>query len=263
MSKAQLTEMVSGGMELEYQGYKTSNLHMCPGASAQLKELIKKPFNPKYILQAVQASDAYLGIEKKAKADGFANEEVVHDFLEKFAIAHDTLNMLGYTDRQLVYMENHLNDMSKLSMHKDGTFANETESTVTTYGAGDTSESFVMAKNEKQRKEKVPMKNNYSKFRKKIHELYEPDPPTHNRDVNFKADKDVFHGIDKPMSDELNYDGKPAGLVSFKSFMDTPTNQKLQSYHDKDRQDVHRAQVELGQHSPAYKMMRKAKLQEP
>jgi hypothetical protein len=263
MSKAQLTEMVNGGMELEYQGYKTSNLHVCSSASEQLKELIKKPLNPKYILQAVQASDAYLEIEKKAKAQGFANEQIVHDFLEKFAIAHDTLNMLGYPDKQLMYMENHLRTMSELSMHRDGTFANETGSTVTTYGIGDTSESVIMDKSEKQRKEKVPMKNNYSKFRKKIHELYEPDPPTHSRDINFKADKDVFHGIDKPMSDELNYDGKPAGLVSFKSFMDIPTNQKLQSYHDKDRQDVHRAQVELGQHSSAYKMMRKAKLQEP
>jgi hypothetical protein len=45
--------------------------------------------------------------------------------------------------------------------------------------------------------------------------------------------------------------------------MDIPTNQKLQSYHDKDMQDVHRAQAVLGQHSPAYKMMRKTKLQEP
>jgi predicted N-acyltransferase len=65
------------------------------------------------------------------------------------------------------------------------------------------------------------------------------------------------------MSDETTHDGKPVGMVSFKSFMNEPMNQKLQSYHDKDRQDVHRAQVELGQHSPAYKMMRKAKLQEP
>ena len=88
------------------------------------------------------------------------------------------------------------------------------------------------------------------------------ESPTHARDINFKGEKDVFHGIDKPIEGQ-SVDGKQLGMVSFKSFMNAPETQKVAAEHAKDRQDVHRAQVEFAQsHSPAYKQMTKAAKQD-
>ena len=88
------------------------------------------------------------------------------------------------------------------------------------------------------------------------------ESPTHARDINFKDDKDVFHGIDKHIEGQ-SVDGKPVGMVSFKSFMNAPETQKIAAAHAQDRQDVHRAQTELAQsHSPAYKQMTKAAKQD-
>jgi hypothetical protein len=234
-------------------GYKTEHLDMCPSASQLFNKLIGiEKLNPKYVLQALQATDQYLGLEKQAKSAGFANEEMVHNFNMKFAIAHDTLNMLFVQDSDLEFMKDHLKIMSDLSMHRDGTFANEPTSTITVQGT-----SMEESVKRKERKT-ITMKNNYSKFRRRIQELYEPDSPTHNRDINFSDNKDVFHGIDKPIS-QGHIDDKPVGMVSFKTFMNDPMNQKVAAAHAKDRQDVHRAQTEMGQNpSAAYKQMKKA-----
>jgi hypothetical protein len=63
MSAEQLAEMSEGSMELEYAGYNTKFLHVCPGASAQLKQLITiKDLNPKFVLQAIMATDQYMEI---------------------------------------------------------------------------------------------------------------------------------------------------------------------------------------------------------
>jgi hypothetical protein len=285
MSKEALSEMLSTQKEITYQDYKTTNLHMCADASKQLKELMaNSKLNPKFVLQAIQATDQYLGIEKAAMKNGYADQETVHNFIMKFAIAHDTLNMLGYPDKDLAYMEKHLTIMSNLSMHKDTNFANEIGSTINTYGAEDTSEGVdtsdyaikieAQGNNRKVHpariitdkqvvKENRTMKPNYSNFRKKIQEIYEPDPPTHNRDINFSDIKDVFHGIDNPIHDET-IDGKPVGLISFKTFMNEPMNKKLAVAHEKDRQDVHRDQLEFSStRSPSYKMMKKVNQLEP
>jgi len=264
MSAKQLQEMNNSKMEIEYNGYATSHLHMCPGASAQLKELIqRKDLNPTYILQAVQASDQYLGIEEEAKKKGFANAQIIHDFNMKLAIAHDTLNMLGYPDNDLQYMSNHIQDMAKLAMHKDGTFANETSSTIPTFGAGEASESYTPKV-----KETITMSN----LRKRIAEMtnnvstpqpqyvnsnsYSDDPETAHRDVNLKPDKEVYHGIDKTI-DGQGHPGKPPGLVSFKAFAATPETKKIEQDKGEAMQDVHRAKAELATHSSAYKLMRK------
>ena len=252
MSKEQLAERAKGSMELSYNGYQTEYLHMCPGASEQLHELIKnKELNPKYILQAIQASDKYLELEKEAEAKGFADDQMVHDFNMYLAIAHDTLNMLGYPDKKLKYMSNHIKIMSDLSMHKDGTFANETQNTVPTFGSEDTSESY------KQVRKTLTM----SKFKKKIAETYAPDPETAKRDVNLSLDKEVYHGIDKTIADQ-GHEGKPPGFVSFKSFMSTPETQKIENDKGQAMQDVHRAKAELSVHTSAYKLMRKAHQQD-
>ena len=256
MSKAQLTEMVKGGMELEYHGYKTSNLHECPGASAQLKELIKKPkLNPEFVMKAVQATDDYLGIEKQAKEKGYATQQTIHDFLEKFSIAHDTLSLLGYSDREMMYMENHLATMANLGVHNDGTPINRTPVKVSTYDSPNIKEDSNVRK-------KVTMNNNYSKFRRKIHELYEPDQPVATRDVNYTNDKDVYQGIDKTISG-IGHEEKPIGMVSFKSFINQPAEKRIENDAEKSWEGLANDKKELGkEHSSAYKMMKKAKQME-
>jgi hypothetical protein len=294
MSKEQLAEMAKSGMELTYHGYTTHNLHMCPGASDQLHELIgKQGLNPTYILKAIQASDEYLGMEKEAKAKGFANDQMVHDFNMKLAIAHDTLNMLGYPDKELTYMDNHIKTMAELSMHKDGTFSNETQNTIPTFGAGDVDEGIdsadykiVIGKDGKKYKiranriitsrdttKQVRETLTMSKFKKKIEEhnsmapentqagAYTTDPATAHRDVNLRPEKEVYHGIDKTISGQ-GWGDKEPGFVSFKSFLATPETQKIEKDKGEAMQDVHRAKAELAVHSSAYKLMRKAHQQD-
>ena len=297
MSKAQLAEMSSMSMEVEYNGYQTHNLNMCPGASAQLKDLIKtSTANSKYILQAIQATDKYLGLEKQAKEAGFANEKTMHDFDMFVAIAHDTLNMLGYSDDKLLYINNHLKDMSRLGMHKDGTFSNETGSTVPQFGAGDVAEGVnaadfkmvsrigpdgkphwvkernkriitdVQMNDKKVTGEQDPegKKLALSAFKKSIGmvgETYLPDPATATRDINSRPEKEVYHGIDMPIADQ-GYPGKPLGLASFKSFLATPETQKIEADKAKEMTDVHRDKAQLSAPSPSYKNMIRAHAQD-
>ena len=260
MTKEQLVEMNKENSQMTYMGYKTEHFDMCPSAHALFTKLLgEDKLNPKYILQAMQATDQYLGLEKLAQARGFADEKLVHDFNMKFAIAHDTLNMLYVEDKDLDFMRDHLKIISDLGMHRDGTYANEPTSTFTVQGTS--MEEGVVTKL-KERKT-ITMNNKYSNLRRRIQELYEPDSPTHNRDINFSDNKDVFHGIDHPIGSET-IDGKPLGMVSFKSFMNDPMNKKVAAEHEKDRQDVHRAQTQLGLNpSPAYKQMKKVKQMEP
>ena len=279
MSPEQLVERSENSMELEYGGYNTKFLHMCPGASSQLKELITiKDLNPKFVLQAIMATDQYLEIEKQSEAAGFANEHQIHDFNMKLAIAHDTLNMLGYPDASLTYMTNHIRKMSELNLHKDTTYANEVSATVPTQGAGEVEEGFnasdykikiepdgkqVKVRSKRivtdtmQVKETITM----SKLRRKIGEAVLGDPEqeeeTVHRDVNRTGDKEVFHGVDATHSG-IGHEGKPVGLVSFKSYMSTPETKKIESDKSDAMQDVHRAKAELSVHSHAYKLMKKA-----
>jgi hypothetical protein len=141
MSKRQIDEMRNAHKQLTYNEYTTQHMDMCPSAANQLSELIKtNDKNPKYILQAIMAFDEMFGIEKEAVSKGFADQEMIHQFLIKFGIAHDTMNMLGYPDAQIMYMQGHLATMSKLSLHKDNTFANEFGTHVPTFGAGEIEE---------------------------------------------------------------------------------------------------------------------------
>jgi hypothetical protein len=278
MTKEQLVEMNKENSQITYMGYKTEHFDMCASAYALFSKLIGlNKLNPKYVLQALQATDQYLGLEKFAQAKGFANEQIVHDFNMKFAIAHDTLNMLHVDDAELKFMQDHLKVISDLSMHRDGTFANEPISTVTVQGtsmeesSGSADYKIVIEPAGRKRKVRmfreqrktITMNNKYSNLRKRIQELYEPEPPTHNRDINFSNEKDVFHGIDQPIADQ-HVDGKAVGMVSFKTFMNDPLNKKVAAEHERDRQDVHRAQVELGNNpSSVYKQMKKVKQMEP
>ena len=272
MTNEQKQKLHEAATQLSYANYTTSNMDECPLARQQLSDLISKAdkneFNQDKVLQAVMATDDYLGIEKEAKKIGFADQELVHDFIMKLSIAHDTLHMFGYVDRDLDYMKNHIKTMSQLSMHKDGTFSNEF-GTHTPVQSGDIEEETTLitmtdadGKILTKKVEAKPITKKTEDQMKQFKKLREAAAPESDeakqgvsddqRDVNWSANKDVFNGIDKP----------EAGMFSFKSFMQDPEKAKVASTYQKDRDDVQAATVQNFQaHSPAYTQMRKAQQQ--
>jgi hypothetical protein len=75
------------------------------------------------------------------------------------------------------------------------------------------------------------------------------------------SDKEVYHGIDKTI-DGIGHEGKPIGMVSFKSFLATPETQKIETDKTAAMQDVHRAKASLSVHSSAYSLMKKVHRQD-
>lgn len=87
---------------------------------------------------------------------------------------------------------------------------------------------------------------------KDIKEMYK------ERDINFTPEKEVRMGIDKECSDQM-VDGKPVGLVSFRTFMQNEIARVAKEYEN-DRKSINISQ-EMP-HSPAYDKMNKSKEQE-
>jgi hypothetical protein len=75
------------------------------------------------------------------------------------------------------------------------------------------------------------------------------------------SDKEVYHGLDKTI-DGIGHEGKPIGMVSFKSFLATPETQKIETDKTAAMQDVHRAKAGLAVHSSAYSLMKKVHRQD-
>ena len=72
---------------------------------------------------ALEATDNYLGIEKKAAAAGMATHSMIHNFTYEMARAHDALQGLGVLDQHEEYMKNHVDAMIKLLGHDDKTLS--------------------------------------------------------------------------------------------------------------------------------------------
>lgn len=72
---------------------------------------------------ALQATDNYLAIEKRAKEAGMATNTMIHDFSYHMSRAHDALQALGVLDQHEAYMETHVQEMLRLHGHKDQTIA--------------------------------------------------------------------------------------------------------------------------------------------
>jgi hypothetical protein len=70
---------------------------------------------------AMEATDNYLAIKKKAMDAKMATNAMIHDFSYHMTIAHDALQSLGVLDQHEDYMKNHVDDMLKLHGHKDAT----------------------------------------------------------------------------------------------------------------------------------------------
>lgn len=72
---------------------------------------------------ALDATDAYLGVEKKAIAAGKATNQMIHDFSFSMTKAHEALQALGVLDQHQEYMLSHVKVMADLSMHDDSTLS--------------------------------------------------------------------------------------------------------------------------------------------
>jgi len=106
-------KLIEESGQVKYQDYTTKNLDMDKDASKLLKQLVARTdLNPKYVKQAVMAVDKMFDLEKQA----FANKlhpEKIHDFTMYASIAHDTLNMLGYEDKEIMFIQTHYIDFAK------------------------------------------------------------------------------------------------------------------------------------------------------
>ena len=72
---------------------------------------------------ALEATDNYLAVEKRAKEAGAATNVMIHDFSYHMTQAHEALQALGVLDQHEAYMETHVQVMLKLHGHKDPTIA--------------------------------------------------------------------------------------------------------------------------------------------
>ena len=72
---------------------------------------------------ALEATDNYLFLEKRAKEAGAATNRMVHDFTYEMSRAHDALQALGVLDKHQDYMEFHVNEMLKLTDRPNATVA--------------------------------------------------------------------------------------------------------------------------------------------
>lgn len=70
---------------------------------------------------ALEATDNYLAVEKKAVAAGMVSNVMLHDFSYHMSRAHEALQSLGVLDQHQEYMKTHVDTMLKLHGHKDST----------------------------------------------------------------------------------------------------------------------------------------------
>jgi nicotinic acid mononucleotide adenylyltransferase len=287
MNKQQRALVSEAKNQVSYNGYTTSNLDLCPGAVKTIDALISRTdLNTKFVLQAIQATDAMLGVERLARQRGFADETMTHDFTMYLSIAHDTFNLLGIPDADIGWLTDHLKIMAAYGMRPEENFGKEFGTMAPSQDRPEEVEEAVNPKTHTVQTITVHQANGKSVKRhnlvkkldfkdeenamqeqnvKAMHAFKHMDAPAENpqRDVNFNNSKDVFHGLDSEYADQT--DGlKKAGLVSFKSFMHEPEFVKTAAQHDAERTSVHAAQVtDFAQHGVSYKSMVKAHKLEP
>lgn len=105
--------MMEESGQIKYQDYTTKYLDMDKQASALLKKVANRTdLNPKYVKQAIMAVDKMFGLEQLAFNSKLPPEQV-HDFTMYASIAHDTLNMLGYQDSEIMFIQSHYLDFAK------------------------------------------------------------------------------------------------------------------------------------------------------
>jgi len=126
---------------LIYQDYVAKNLDICPEAQKLLTKIkARTDLNPKYVKQAIMALDKMFAIEKEASVKKSASSEVIHDFSMYASIAHDTLNLLGYDDKNITFIQDHYVRFSRLIGHHDYSIGDEPSSHIVTGHVGELDE---------------------------------------------------------------------------------------------------------------------------
>lgn len=90
---------------------------------------------------ALQATDNYLGIEKKTIAGDAANAVMMKEFIQHYNIAYQALMSLGVLDQHEEYMKNHLKTMWDYAKDEDATLADEPYASALGGGSGGMDES--------------------------------------------------------------------------------------------------------------------------
>lgn len=105
---------------------------------------------------ALEATDNYLGVEKKAVAANMASNAMIHDFSYHMTRAHEALQALGVLDQHQDYMKTHVDTMLKLHGHKDSTLEDMPYAHVPQADYGEVEEEAVWDKpNPKKNSEKL------------------------------------------------------------------------------------------------------------
>lgn len=94
---------------------------------------------------ALEATDNYLFVEKRATEQGMATNQMIHDFTYEMSRAHDALQALGVLDQHQDYMSAHANVMLKLHGHKDQSLADIPYTHVPAADVGEVEESVSSA----------------------------------------------------------------------------------------------------------------------
>jgi hypothetical protein len=90
---------------------------------------------------ALEATDNYLFVEKRAVAAGTASTDMIHTFTYEMARAHDALQALGVLDQHQPYMATHTATMVRLHGHPDQDVMNQPYSHVPASDYGEVEES--------------------------------------------------------------------------------------------------------------------------
>jgi hypothetical protein len=93
---------------------------------------------------AMQATDNYLFIEKKAKELGKATPHMIHDFTYHMSAAHDALEALGVLNQHEDYMKVHVEAIRKLAIHDDPVLADLPYAHVPASDVGEVEEAVKM-----------------------------------------------------------------------------------------------------------------------
>lgn len=92
---------------------------------------------------ALEATDNYLTVEKKAVAADKASNDMIYEFSFYMSAAHDALQSLGVLDEHQEYMKKHVDTMIKLLGRPDSTMNNLYYSDVPKTDMENTSESVI------------------------------------------------------------------------------------------------------------------------
>jgi len=139
--------MLEESGQIKYQDYTTKNLDLDKSASSLLKKIISRTdLNPKYVKQAVMAVDKMFGLER----DAYANKlppELIHDFTMYASVAHDTLNMLGYPDEKIMFIQQHYLNFSKFVDEDDADLQDDAPGHLVGIHGGEVDESIETQQN--------------------------------------------------------------------------------------------------------------------